>query len=138
MFPELKKYKTNGHFFLKKDESLKEESKDVPQLPGIYYVIRLARGKVELVYIGKSGPTLQNGTFKNQGLQGRLNNKQEGMKLQEFFDMKFEQEKIDGLDIYWFVTFDKTNHDLPGFIEGLIMQRFFEINGRLPEWNKGY
>jgi len=138
MFNELKKYKNNGHFFFKKSDSLNEVSKDVPDLPGVYYIIRLARGKVDPVYIGKSGTIMQNGKFKDQGLQGRLNNKQDGMKRQEFFELKCKQEKIDGLDIYWFVTFDKANHDLPSYTEGLILQRFFEVNGRLPEWNKEY
>jgi hypothetical protein len=138
MFSELNKYKNNGHFFFKKGNSLKEVNISVPDSPGIYYVIRLARGRVELVYIGKSGSILQNGNFKGKGLQAHLNNKQEEINLQEFFDLKFDQEQIDGLDIYWFVTYDKTNHDLPGFIEGLIMQLFFEVHGRLPEWNKEY
>ncbi|MBL0053017.1 MAG: hypothetical protein IPP29_16660 [Bacteroidetes bacterium] len=32
------------------------------------------------------------------------------------------EKNIDGLDIYWFVTMDKTNNDLPGYVEGLLMQ----------------
>lgn len=28
--------------------------------------------------------------------------------------------------------------DLPGYVEGLIMQRFYEVYGRLPEWNKDF
>ena len=35
---------------------------------------------------------------------------------------QIHEENIDGLDIYWFVTFDKTNRDLPGYVEGLLMQ----------------
>lgn len=138
MFDELKKYKNNGHFFFKKGDSLKEVSKDVSDLPGVYYVIQLARGKVNLVYIGKSGTIRNNGKFKGQGLRGRLNNKQDGMKRQEYFDLKFEHYQMDGLDIYWFVTFDNANHDLPGYIEGLMIQRFFEVYSQLPEWNKEY
>jgi hypothetical protein len=138
MFDELKKYRNNGHFFFKKGDSLKEVSKDVPDLPGVYYVIRLAKGKVNLVYIGRSGTIMNNGKFRDQGLHGRLNNKQDGMKRQEYFDLKFEQHQIEGLDIYWYVTFDNANHDLPGYIEGLIIQRFFELYNQLPEWNKEY
>jgi len=48
------------------------------------------------------------------------------------------EENIDGLDIYWFVTMDASHNDLPGYVEGLIMQRFFEVHGRLPEWNKKF
>jgi len=138
MFDELRKYRNNSHFFYKKGNSLKEVTKDVPDLPGVYYIIRLAKGKVDLVYIGKSGTIMNNGQFKDQNLHGRLNNKQDGISRQEYFEIKCDQEKIDGLDIYWFVTCDKNNHDLPGYVEGLIMQRFYEVNGRLPEWNKEY
>jgi len=138
MFDEIKKYKNNGHFFFKKGDNLKQVTKDVPDLTGIYYIIRLAKGRIELVYIGKSGTIQQNGQFKDQGLQGRLNNKQEGIKRQDYFESQILRENIDALDIYWFVTFDTKNRDLPGFVEGLLIQRFFEINGRLPHWNKGY
>ena len=55
MFTETKKYKNNDHFFFKKGDSLSDVSKDVPELPGIFYVIRLARGGIDLVYISRSG-----------------------------------------------------------------------------------
>ena len=136
MFDETKKYKNNGHFFLKKGDNLKQISKSVPDLPGVYYIVRLSRGRIELVYIDKSGTIQQNGQFKDQGLQRRLNSKQEGIERQVFFESRFLKENIDALDIYWFVTFDTKSNDLPGFVEGLLIQRFFEINGRLPLWNK--
>ena len=68
MFDEIKKYKNNGHFFLKKGDNLKQVSKGVPDLHGIYYIVRLSNGRIELVYIGKSGLIRQNGQFKDQGL----------------------------------------------------------------------
>ncbi len=61
MFDELKKYRQNGHFFFTKAASLREASEEVPELPGVYYIIRLAKGLVDLVYIGKSGTMQQNG-----------------------------------------------------------------------------
>jgi len=138
MFDETNKYKTNGHFFFKRGDKLTEVSKDVPELPGVYYIVRLAKGKVDLVYIGKSGTITQSGKFKQQLLRGRINNKQEGIKRQEFFDKKMIIENIDGLDIYWFVTMDKTNNDLPGYVKGLLMQRYFDVYGELPPWNNEY
>jgi hypothetical protein len=138
MFDETRKYKNNGHFFFKKGDKLSEVSKGVPELPGVYYIVRLAKGRVELVYIGKSGTITRSGQFKDQLLKGRINNKQDGMKRQEFFDKKMIEENIDGLDIYWFVTMDKSNNDLPGYVEGLLLQRFFEVQGRLPLWNKDF
>ena len=136
MFDEIKKYKNNGHFFFRSGDNLRLVSKDVPELPGVYYIIRLDNNRVELVYIGKSGSVEQNGLFKKQTLRGRLNNNHEGLGRQEYFNQKCKDENIDALDIYWFVTIDKTNHDLPAYVEGLLIQRFFEIHARLPEWNK--
>ncbi len=138
MFEELKNYENNGHFFFSNGDSLRDVSKDVPNLPGIYYILRLAKGRIDLVYIGKSGTINSDGTFKNQGLKNRLNNIQKEMKRQEFFENKIKEEKMDALDIYWFVTFDNKNQDLPGFVEGLLFQKFFDIYQRLPEWNEEF
>lgn len=138
MFDELNKYKNNGHFFFKQGDNLREKSKDVPNLPGVYYIIRLSKGMPELVYIGKAGSMQQDGTFKNQTLYGRLNNKQNGMKRQEFFNKKCREENIEALDIYWFVTYDKNRKDLPGYVESLLLQKYYETYGKLPVWNKSF
>ncbi|MDM1043055.1 MULTISPECIES: hypothetical protein [Empedobacter] len=138
MFTELEKYKTNGHFFFEKNDNLRNKSKDVPNLPGVYYILKLAKGKVELVYIGKSGSMLQNGQFKDQLLNKRLNNKQDGIRREYYFLNKIEEENIEALDIYWFVTVDDEHNDLPGYVEGLLLQRYFEVYGCLPPWNKSF
>ncbi|WP_291050965.1 MULTISPECIES: hypothetical protein [unclassified Empedobacter] len=138
MFAELEKYKTNGHFFFEKNDNLRNKSKDVPNLPGVYYILKLAKGKVELVYIGKSGSMLQNGQFKDQLLNKRLNNKQDGIRREYYFLNKIEEENIEALDIYWFVTVDDEHNDLPGYVEGLLLQRYFEVYGCLPPWNKSF
>lgn len=135
MFDEVKKYKNKGHFFFNKGDRLADVSRDVPELPGIYYIIRLAKSKVDLVYIGKSGTINQSGLFKDQLLKGSINNKSNGIKRQEYFEQKMFEENIDGLDIYWLVTMDKINNDLPGYVEGLLMQKYFDIHGTLPLWN---
>ena len=138
MFDELAKYKNKGHFFFEKGDVLKTKSKDVPNLPGVYYVIKLAKGKVELVYIGKSGSIQQNGQFKEQLLNQRLNNKQDDVKREHYFLQKIESEDIVALDIYWFVTMDEQYQDLPGYVEGLLLQRYFEMYACLPKWNKSF
>ncbi|KIA89587.1 hypothetical protein [Kaistella jeonii] len=138
MFDELEKYKENGHFFFQKGDNLKNVSKNVPDKPGVYYFLRLRKGKIDLVYIGKSGTMMQNGLFRNQLLKNRLNNKQGGMKRQFFLDLKLADEEIDAVDIYWFVTHNEQHHDLPAFVEGILLQRYFEMYGELPEWNSGF
>ncbi len=136
MFDELKKYKNNGHFFFNPGDKLIQVSKDVPELPGFYYIIRLSNNKIDLVYIRKSGTINQSGEFRDQLLKGRINNKSNGVKRQQYFERKISEENIDALDIYWFVTMDKNNNDLPGYVEGLLMQRYFSCHGILPPWNK--
>lgn len=131
MFDELRMYKNEDHFFLKKGDLLSVASKDVPDMPGVYYVIKLAQDRIELVYIGKSGMINEDDPTKSQLLRSSI------IKRQLFFAQKFLDENIEGLDIYWVVTFDHKNKDLPSFVEGQIMQRFFDQNRRLPKWNKG-
>ncbi len=138
MFDETEKYPNQGHFFFKKGNSLKDVSKDVPNLPGVYYIVRLARGRVDLVYIGQSGTINQKGVFKKPLLKDGINIQQDGTPRQTFFDNKMVTENIDGLDIYWFVTVDEHNNDLPSYVEALLMQRYYEVNGDLPIWNVGF
>jgi len=98
VFDELIKYLKNGHFIFKKGNSLIEVGKEVPDLPGVYYIVRLANGSVDLVLIGKSGikkPLVNN---KDSLL------KQSILHHQELLDKKMSESNIDGLDIYWFVT----------------------------------
>lgn len=138
MFDEIKKYKNNGHFFFRTGDKLNDASKAVPELPGVYYIARLSNNKIDLVFIGKSGTVNQNGNIKGPLLKELFNNNPEGKKSQQYFEAKISKERIDALDIYWFVTMDKTNHDLPGYVQGLLMQRFFDLDGRLPMWNKSF
>lgn len=138
MFSETEIYTNNGHFFFKKGDNLSICSKGVPNAPGVYYILKLARGKVELVYIGRSGTMLCDGSFKDQLLRRRINNTYKGVRRQAYLERKIEEENIDALDIYWFVTMDQDNQDLPGFVEGLLIQRYYDVYGVLPPWNKCY
>lgn len=129
MFDELSKYKDNGHFFFQKGENLSKVSGEVPDAPGVYYILRLAEGRVDLAQIGKAGTVNPKGAFN-----GPLLN--EGIRLkQDFLEEKIRKEGIDGLDIYWFVTWDEDYQDLPAYVEGLIMQQYFDVHGMLPPWN---
>lgn len=70
---------TNEKNYVQKGDSLREQSWEVPEFPGVYYILRLANGKIDLVYIGKSGGVLQNGTFNSQWFKDHSNNEQEGL-----------------------------------------------------------
>jgi hypothetical protein len=137
MFDELKKYKNNGHFFFERGQTLSKVC-NAPEQAGVYYILMLRKGKIELVYIGSSGTINQKGEFKTQLLRGRLNNKQNGTKRQQFFEEIMVQKEIEALDIYWFVTFDKDNQHLPSYVEASLLQKHFDIYGYLPGWNKEF
>ncbi len=137
MFDELTKYKDNGHFFFERGQTLSAMC-NAPEQAGVYYILMLRKGKIQLVYIGSSGTINQKGKFSTQLLRGRINNKQNGMKRQQFFEEIMLQKEIDALDIYWFVTFDKNNQHIPTYVEALLLQKHFEIYGCLPEWNKEF
>ena len=136
MFDILTKYKNNGHFFFKKGQTLSQVC-NAPEQAGVYFILMLPTGKIELVHIGASGTINQKGEFNTQLLRGRSNNKQNGTKRQQFFEEIMVQKEIDALDIYWFVTFDKDNRHLPSYVEALLLQKHFDIYGCFPEWNKG-
>ena len=137
MFDEVKKYKTNGHFFFEKGNTLSQVC-NAPEQPGVYYILMLRKGKIQLVYIGSSGTINQKGKFSTQLLRGRLNNKQDGKKRQHFFEEIMLENEIDALDIYWFVTFDEKRQHIPAYVEALLLQKHFDIFGCLPLWNKGF
>ena len=137
MFDELTKYKTNGHFFFEIGQTLSQVC-NAPEKAGVYYILMLRKGKIELVYIGASGTINQKGEFSSQLLRGRLNNKQDGKKRQQFFEAIMLENEIDALDIYWFVTFDDKHRHIPTYIEALLLQKYFDIYGCLPQWNKGF
>lgn len=139
MFDELDIYKQSGHFIFRRGQSLLMVSKDVPESAGIYLIYLLRKGKVELAYIGASGTINQKGKFSTQLLKGRINNKQDGIKRQAFFEENMEKDtSIEALDIYWYVTFEKEIQHLPGYVEAILLQRYFDVHGCLPEWNKKF
>ena len=51
---------------------------------------------------------------------------------------KIINEKIEALDVYWFDTFNSENRDTPVYVKAIIMQRFYQVHGRLPRWNKEF
>ena len=141
MFDELDKYKTNGHFFYEKNDNLREICNAPKSGVGIYLIYALKNGKIELVYIGSTGKITQNGMIKTRkgGIYDRLvNGKQFGEIRSRAWNKQMIIEDIEVLDIYWYETFDKNNADIPAMTEGKIIQRFYEIYGKLPKWNKEY
>ena len=100
----------------------------------------LKNGRIELVYIGSSGKVQNDGKIKHRigGLWDRIVNGHQFGKTPRKISWKNKliDENIDALDIYWYDTFNSENRDIPIFVEATIIQRYFEIHGHLPRWNK--
>ncbi len=142
MFNELTKYRTNNHFFFTAKEELENVCNAPKDKSGVYIVYELKNGKIELVYIGSSGKIQNNGTIKhrNGGLYDRIVNGHQFGKVprKKSWKQKLVDEKIEALDIYWYDTINSETMDIPVFVEATIIQRFFEIYGQLPRWNKEF
>ena len=108
---------------------LKEITKDIPNSPGVYIIYN---SKNEIVYIGKAGTVNQDGTFKKQGLRKRLTNQHHGIRREDYFISKIADEEIDYIDIKWY---ELTSGVIPGYIEGMLIQEYFNKHGELPSWN---
>ena len=143
MFDELEKYKQKDHFFFMGEE---EEIYSVCNAPraesGVYIVYALQGGGIELVYIGSSGKVNNKGKIRHQ--LGGLYDEIVGLHMfaketrKKTLGQKLKAEKIEALDVYWYVTLDSENMDIPLFVKATIMQRFYEMSGRLPRWNKEF
>ena len=59
-----------------------------------------------------------------------------GSPRKNTWKQKLKDENIDALDIYWYETFDDENQEIPAFMEAFLLQRFFNLYGMLPLWNK--
>jgi len=139
MFDELKKFKTNDHFFVMKNSALEKVCNAPKTTSGIYLVFALKKGRIELVYIGSSGKIQNDGSIKHRegGLYDRIVNGHQFGKIPRKISWlnKINEEGMDGLDVYWYDTFNNKTKDIPAFVEAVIIQRHFDIYNKLPDWN---
>jgi len=140
MFDELRKYKTNGHFFFNPTDSLEEVCNAPANKNGVYVVYELKNGKIRLVYMGSSGAAGPVGTIR-EGLVGLkaaivYGPDTEKIPRTQSWPVKLLSENIDALDIYWWVTFSGNLKDKPEDIKKLLYRNHKNMFGELPGWNK--
>ncbi len=141
MYDELEDYNSKDHFFFTDNTDLEKVCNAPKNGIGVYLVYALKNGRIQLVYIGSSGKIQQNGKKKpgSQGLWEELvNGKQFGSSRKISWKEKLLSEKIEALDVYWYVTFNKNFKDLPAMAEALVMQRYYDMNECLPLWNEEF
>ena len=133
MFDELNKYEQKDHFFFSPKEDLKSVCNAPTDKSGVYIIYALKNGKVELIYIGRSGEIKSDGQLSVRksglgGLKDRLvNGVQFGEPRRDSWKTKMIQEKIEALDVYWYATHNEKYTDCPRVLENIMLQKHLEI-----------
>ena len=142
MFDDLNKYKQQDHFFLKSTDNLRQVCNAPTDKSGVYIVYALKGGKIDLVYIGRSGKIESDGTMfiRKAGLGGIkdriVNGHQFGKTPRRIsWPLQMQKENIEALDIYWYATHDNKALDCPRILENKLLRTHMDILGRLPRWN---
>lgn len=126
MFQEPKNYKENDHFFFESNKDLEKVCNAPKDKNGVFKIIELRNGRVNLIYIGYS----ETGGLFNEIVNGEHID-HNPRKLS--WPKQLIKDGTDALDIYWYVTNGKGQ----GRKELLSMLNdYLEDNGILPKWNR--
>jgi hypothetical protein len=141
MLDYLRKYKQADHFFFTPIDNLGQVCNAPKDKSGVYIIYALKDGRIELIYIGRSGEVKPDGLLftRKSGLGGLkdklVNGKQFGEPRRNSWKRQMLLEKIEALDIYWFVTHNANFIDCPKILENKLLTKHLNIYGRLPRWN---
>lgn len=140
---DLEKYSENGRFFFSPKQSLREVCNAPTDKSGIYIIYGLRENKEELIYIGRSGKMNSDNSMsvRKAGLGGMkdriVNGHQFGKTPRRIsWPNQMKINKIDTLDIHWYVTHDIPNNDCPRKVENKMLTKFVDMYNRLPIWNR--
>ena len=126
MFQEPKNYTENDHFFFQDDNELEKVCNAPKDKNGVFKVLELRNGKINLVYIGYSST---GGLFNEivNGIHHDKNLRKIGWTYQLLKD------KTDALDVYWYVIGGKDQQKKE---QVEMLKDFVEQTGKLPKWNR--
>ncbi len=140
MFDALEKYQNKDHFFFRPDSDLEKVCNAPKDKNGVFVVYELSKGRIELVYIGFSGKVNSDGTINkdNSSLFDTIVNETDsnGVPRKVYWKKRLIRERIDALDIYWYVTSDNKYNDIPAFVQNDLVQFYIELYGKRPRWRK--
>lgn len=129
----------HGSFYLHIGEDIRQVliQNNVPNSYGVYIIYSIENNKENIIYIGKSGTMQNNGTFKTQGIAGRLkavgsNNIPRNIYFQDILE-KYNFKKLKFL---WIVTVNNSDIEIPALVESKLLQLYFNDNKVLPLLNK--
>ncbi|MGB6727930.1 MAG: hypothetical protein WBE74_18715 [Terracidiphilus sp.] len=129
--------KPKGSFQLLPGESINSvvARENVPNARGVYLVFDLCDLK-RAIYIGKAGTVNRDGSWRGQGIRGRLKNVQKKMRRVDFFLELMGKTCKKGLAFHWFIAHEGKEGRLPSLVEMELLQAYFDEFGCLPTLNE--
>ena len=141
MHKELEKFKNSNSFTFTADDSL-EKVCNASEGSGVFVVNAINGEGKELIMVGSTGTIQNDGTLKskNGGLFDKIVNGHQFAKTSRKYSWlaQMKLENIEKLEVQWYETFNEKSKVIPTFIEGQILQNFFDENGKLPRWNVAF
>jgi hypothetical protein len=141
MFDELEKYNIKGNFFFQATDSLEEVCTAPSDKYGVFLAYALQKGKVELVYIGKTGINIEKNAPQELKIRdGLKENLIDGLHFDETkrknsWPVQMLIEDIEVLHIHWYVTWDGKYKDRPKAVKMKLLKIYKNIFGVFPRWN---
>jgi len=126
MFQEPKDYSADDHFFFEADQELELVCNAPKDLSGVFKVLELRNGRINLVYVGYSS----SGDLFNEIVNG---NHFTNQSRNTAWTHQMIKDGTDALDVYWYVTSNKETSKKEGV---QMLKDFLENTGKLPKWNK--
>lgn len=126
MFQEPKNYSDKNHFFFKAENELEKVCNAPKDKDGVFKVLELRNGKINLVYIGYSN----SGGLYYEIVYGDHYDKN---ARKTGWNYQLLKDKADALDIYWYATTGKDGHKKE---QVDMLKDFVGQTGKLPKWNK--
>jgi hypothetical protein len=99
---------------------------------GVYVIYQKTTGKI--LYVGKAGTMRQDGFFKGQDLPKRLVNREKGQGRKDVFG----QRVADYGELIIEYVILKSKSLIPGYLEALLLQAYYDEHNRLPVDNASF
>jgi hypothetical protein len=138
-------YKEHSFFHFSPKDQLKAVCNAPSDKAGIYIVYGCFNGERELIYIGSSGHVTNDGSIhvrtsglggiKDRVVNGHHFNKE---KRNISWPRQMIAEKIEMLEIHWYVTHNADLIHSPCYVEHCLLHAYLNAEKRLPRWNKKF
>jgi hypothetical protein len=126
MFQEPGHYTESDHFFFESHDDLETVCNAPKDKQGVFKIIELRKGKINLVCIGSAS---------HEGLFDAIVNglHYNGKTRAETLPQQLLRDETVALDIYWFVTEPPLS---PKAVESEMIEDYCYGGGKLPKWNR--